>query len=891
MTVAFHNDFGLSGYWVYQYRKKNGIADGCILSNYSLQMKNAVNQSQLSLSLQGFSDNEFYLRQIKSENYALSEAYRFNLDCVAACYYDVLQLCGLNACLLINHQDSFYIHGIIDKAIYLGVNLDKQTYAYQLILVSPLEILKKRQTARIFLEKNIVEIVKEIITSLGWQQSAVKFLLTKDYPPREFSLQLNESDFDFLMRLLSEFGLNYLFKQNKTQWQWVIFDNISLLPMSEKILPFHSGIYRFREQTVLLPQTICLSNYCNQYPENNLTATGKNQTQILGSGIQSIYGRNFASLTDPQKLADIQCNTLDCQRQTFLLETDGLSYQIGDTLILQDHPNDNYNRRYVIVAINYFIDQKAATQFYSDKNLDNISYVYPVTLSLIKTENRYQQPVLFREPFFHILPAFIESVNDDVFLDDQGRYRVRFPFDQSTVARGQASCWIRLLQSSYGMHFPLRPGTQVAIGFIMGDLDRPLILGVIHNPINPSPVTDKNNSQICLRTFSGNELLFDDAEQESNAILATQDHNNRLQLSAENQQHKINLHSERGSIKTYAKKNLHIETGQDFQQETGQSHSVSVGNEHWILTKQQTIIQQAGQNFLATAGKNLQLSSEQETHLHTSKLAQFSASDNFLMNIRNNVLQVQSQTNNLQIHAQNNLILHNRNNTALLGQPTGGITLTPAGNLLLQGPQVCFSAPIINIYGKTIVNNDSAIPYIPPPLLNNNSSQRNKKKDDDNEDEFKLFVATVYGEAGGSSEIAWKAVGSVIMNRVQGKDGPQHKKNVTNVIENTRFDAYDKYAKQEHNSSQNHKKTQFEFAYNYLNGRTKNPPYKLLHLREVIRPIYYQKAVVTNANYYYSPKEQEREGKVAPSWISNRDYKEVKIVGLLPSDDFRFFKH
>ena len=37
------------------------------------------------------------------------------------------------------------------------------------------------------------------------------------------------------------------------------------------------------------------------------------------------------------------------------------------------------------------------------------------------------------------------------------------------------------------------------------------------------------------------------------------------------------------------------------------------------------------------------------------------------------------------------------------------------------------------------------------------------------DEEFILFVATVYGEACGQSEAAWKAVASVIMNRVGNK--------------------------------------------------------------------------------------------------------------------------
>ena len=45
---------------------------------------------------------------------------------------------------------------------------------------------------------------------------------------------------------------------------------------------------------------------------------------------------------------------------------------------------------------------------------------------------------------------------------------------------------------SQGMHFPLRPGTEVLVAFVDGDLDRPVIVGAVPNEITPSPVTSKD---------------------------------------------------------------------------------------------------------------------------------------------------------------------------------------------------------------------------------------------------------------------------------------------------------------------------------------------------------------------------------------------------------------
>ena len=72
------------------------------------------------------------------------------------------------------------------------------------------------------------------------------------------------------------------------------------------------------------------------------------------------------------------------------------------------------------------------------------------------------------------------------------------------------------------------------------------------------------------------------------------------------------------------------------------------------------------------------------------------------------------------------------------------------------------------------------------------ASYINKQIRASTEEGFKLFVATVYGEMAGvhySREVAWEAVGSVIMNRV-GKGVWHRFKTPEEVIRNTGFDAY-----------------------------------------------------------------------------------------------------
>ena len=64
--------------------------------------------------------------------------------------------------------------------------------------------------------------------------------------------------------------------------------------------------------------------------------------------------------------------------------------------------------------------------------------------------------------------------------------------------------------AGHGMHFPLRPGVEVAVVFANGDPDRPVIVGALDNPATPSPTADKNSRHNILSTASGIKITLRD---------------------------------------------------------------------------------------------------------------------------------------------------------------------------------------------------------------------------------------------------------------------------------------------------------------------------------------------------------------------------------------------
>ena len=109
-----------------------------------------------------------------------------------------------------------------------------------------------------------------------------------------------------------------------------------------------------------------------------------------------------------------------------------------------------------------------------------------------------------------------------VYTDTFGRVRVQFHWDLDGSFDEHSTTWLRVVQGwagpSFGWQFIPRVGMEVMVSFLGGDPDCPVVLGAIHNGVNPHPfrVPDEaTRSGLRTRASPGgggfNELSFDDA--------------------------------------------------------------------------------------------------------------------------------------------------------------------------------------------------------------------------------------------------------------------------------------------------------------------------------------------------------------------------------------------
>lgn len=119
--------------------------------------------------------------------------------------------------------NSRYFHGVINKLKYAG---RQGSYClYRVRLVPYLWFLNLSHNSRIYQDKTIEQICTDIFDKTK-MQGKYKFVLNipKNKEPKLYCVQYNESNFDFVARILEEAGIFYFFEHTKVTHQAIFTD-------------------------------------------------------------------------------------------------------------------------------------------------------------------------------------------------------------------------------------------------------------------------------------------------------------------------------------------------------------------------------------------------------------------------------------------------------------------------------------------------------------------------------------------------------------------------------------------------------------------------------------------------------------------------------------------
>ncbi len=433
-----------------------------------------------------------------------------------------------NATLSVNIQgatSTSYINGIVSGFSQMGQIGDR--YSYSINIEPKIVNFKYQEKTDVYLNQNIPDIVKSLFKKTGITQ--VEFQLSNTYPTRNFVCQFQETDFNFIFRWLEYEGIYYYFEQSSSSEKLILIDkntthknhkDFASLQYTQGKNIIDNGINNidaFSAHNHNVAKMLTLKGY--NYSNNTQTISGEAEISIFGNGIMEIFDENVLTEAEAQSIAKVRAEEISGMEQVFSGKTLNPSITPGFIFSLKGHFRNSYNHKYMVFDIFQRGSQKEkilakyGNYVASDSNRDTI-----VTTDFKAIPNSSQfRPKLNTavKKMSGIIPALIdaETSGDTPHLDGEGRYKIRMLYSDKSA--GQASDWVRKMESyigeNYGSHYPILKNGEACIGFQFGNPDRPIIMGMLQNSTNKNLVTSENNSDIVLlSTPRGNKITASD---------------------------------------------------------------------------------------------------------------------------------------------------------------------------------------------------------------------------------------------------------------------------------------------------------------------------------------------------------------------------------------------
>ncbi|WP_336949320.1 type VI secretion system Vgr family protein [Acinetobacter junii] len=503
----------------------------------------------------------------------------------------------------------FRTTGIITQA--LQGQSDGSLTLYKLTLEDPTALWKKRRNSRVFMNKTAIDVVEILFKE--WQQKSPLFAstlvldlngLNQEYDVRPFVMQHNETDYDFLTRLLRSEGINWLVDEVElivtnnlspiqAQKLRLIDDNSHYQALDRGSIRYHrsSATEQYDSMTSLIaerslqPTAVHIQRWqadaleqeqgagsvqsthqhSNQY--NNASLQLEDAWHFSPAWIQDLNGEDGATTSGNSQIEKFNQNLgqyHNLKSKYFTAKTTVRDTQIGYWFALVDHPEIDQHissdKEFLITGKNFYNQNNLPKELNQQiEQLLEQSH-WKSSITKINTEERQgntlslQRRSIKTVPEYHPLqhrPAVspqraqvVGPSGDEIHVDEWGRIKVRFLFTRQEDHNHDGgaganhndtdSAWVDVLTpwagEGYGVRFLPRIDEIVVIDFFDGNIDRPFVVGRIHEAQryptkfdNAGQLPDtKKLSGIKSKEYQGegfNQLRFDDTTGQISAQL------------------------------------------------------------------------------------------------------------------------------------------------------------------------------------------------------------------------------------------------------------------------------------------------------------------------------------------------------------------------------------
>ncbi len=503
-----------------------------------------------------------------------------------------------------------------------------KAYLYEATMHPWLWFLTRQANSRIFQNKKVPEIIRDVFTAHGGLAS-FEDKTTRTYPRWVYCCQYRETDFNFVSRLMEQEGIYYYVRHDNGKHTLVLADS------SAHHTPYpHYDALRFDQegpadaevigswnaQYDIQPGKYVVDDYNPEKPRTPLVASAQKRREHPYAHYEFYdYPAEFDDAGDGRQIASTRLEELQSQYHTFTGGGHVRGFQPGCVFELQRHPVAAYNTKHLILGASYTGTASG------DSSGSGSGFSFSSQIQAIASNQPYRPPRTTPKPLIQgpQTATVVGPSGEEIYTDDKehmGCVKVQFRWDRYGKADQNSSCWIRVATpwagNGYGAMVIPRIGQEVVVEFLEGDPDWPIITGSVYNGINKPPYSlpaEKTRWGIKSRSSKGggasnfNELRFEDKMGAEEVFLrAEKDHN----IHVKNDQTAYIEHDRHENVKNES----HLTVGKDsFTKYGADVHTEMTGDE---LTKVGGGVHlKVAQDWQGKIGTRMAVDAGQEIHL------------------------------------------------------------------------------------------------------------------------------------------------------------------------------------------------------------------------------------------------------------------------------------
>jgi len=436
--------------------------------------------------------------------------------------------------------------GLVTRAEYITTR--SQQLTVRVVVEPALALLRYSKRRRIFADHSLPKILDAVTAPVfathggSWDFSRVSDAMH----PRDYVVQYDETDLDFVLRLLGEAGLCLLHGRDEEDGDvYVLIDSNAMLPgcgvdpaEQAESKPMEVSFVPTAEEESSDPSVQYLGRWDGLFSQGGtvLARDWKSpgatcfETQIqLGDDrgrMGHVWSYHPARLDEGKGSEGAHHDEVDRWAARLVeeggaggLEVSGASnvadFFAGATFQLDGHPHADLDQDYAVLSIVHQGD-------FPEVEIGDVEGAATYTNRFVAAPVDYGpvRPPLRSKPRVSGIESatVVGPDGEEVHTDALGRVRVRFHWDDAP----SQTCWLRVMTSwagpGYGASVVPRVGMEVVVGFLGGDPDRPVVTGCLYTGTNVPPgALPDTKTQTVFRTQSTpggegfNELRFEDA--------------------------------------------------------------------------------------------------------------------------------------------------------------------------------------------------------------------------------------------------------------------------------------------------------------------------------------------------------------------------------------------